>query len=484
MLMSEIITSKRMRAIDINSEYFGVPRMELMEGAGKAVAGAIRKRYDCGTITIMAGRGNNGGDAFVAARYLKEFEIHVMLLCTSEDIRTKEAKINWDRLKDIDATLTKVHDMGDIGRDAVINSDIIIDAIFGMGIHGSIREPEASVIDLINESNAFVISVDIPSGMDPDTGKGIKMVHPDLTITLHKMKKGLETMSNVEVVDIGVPEEAELFVGPGDVHSLVSRDLDGHKGDNGRILIIGGGAYVGAPALAALAALRAGADIITIAAPANVSDIIASFSPNLIVSSLTSDILTPDDLPIITELVQEHDVVVIGMGLGRDELALRAIKAIIPICKKVVIDADALSVLDLPLDGSSIITPHAGEFKRLAGRNISKDCKKRTALVKKFAKENNVVVLLKGKVDIISDGTSIKMNRTGNVGMTVGGTGDVLAGVVGTFYAKNDAFESAIAGAFITGLAGDIAFEEYGFGLLATDVIDNIPKAIKEDHKK
>ena len=495
--MSEYITSKEMLVAEINSEYLGVPRLELMENAGRAIADAIRKRYDRGTITIVAGRGNNGGDAFVAARYLKGFDLNIVLLGSSEDIRTEEAKINWDGLKDTDATLTKVHDIGDIDRGIVINSDIIIDAIFGTGIHGSIGEPEASVIDLINESNAFVISVDVPSGMDPDTGKGIKMVHPDLTITFHKMKKGLATMPNVEVVDIGVPEEGELFVGPGDVHSLVSRDSDSHKGDNGRILIIGGGAYSGAPALTAMASLRAGADIATIATPASVSDVIASFSPNLIVSSLTSDVLTPDDLPIITELVQEHDVVVIGMGLGRGELTLRAIKAIIPICKKVVIDADALSALDLPLDGApdgtsggvviptefqhnAIITPHAGEFKRLVGCDIPKDWKKRTALVKKFAKENNVVVLLKGKMDIISDGASIKMNKTGNVGMTVGGTGDVLAGIVGALYAKNNASESAAAASFINGLAGDIAFEEYGFGLLATDVIDNIPKAIKK----
>ncbi len=229
-----------------------------------------------------------------------------------------------------------------------------------------------------------------------------------------------------------------------------------------------------------MAALRTGADIATIAAPASVSDIIASFSPNLITSSLTSDILTLDDLPIITELVQEHDVVVIGMGLGRDELTLRAVKAIIPICKKVVIDADALSALDLPLDGNAIITPHAGEFKRLTGRDIPKNWKKRMEVLKEFARENGCVVLLKGKIDIISNGHTAKANQTGNAGMTVGGTGDVLAGVVGAFYAKNDAFESAAAGAFINGLAGDIAFGEYGFGLLATDVIDAIPKAIKK----
>jgi NAD(P)H-hydrate epimerase len=260
---------------------------------------------------------------------------------------------------------------------------------------------------------------------------------------------------------------------------LASRDTKSHKGDNGRILVIGGGAYVGAPALTALAALRTGADIATIATPARVSDTIASFSPNLIVSPLTSDVLVPDDVPIITELMQRHDVVVIGMGLGKNELTLRAVKAIIPICKKVVIDADALSALDLPLDGNAIITPHAGEFERLSGHNLPEDWRKRGSVIKKFARENRVVVLLKGRIDVISDGHMVKANQSGNAGMTVGGTGDVLAGITGALYATNSTFESAATAAFINGLAGDIAFDVYGFSLLATDVIDNIPKAIK-----
>ncbi|MBU2617534.1 MAG: NAD(P)H-hydrate dehydratase, partial [Euryarchaeota archaeon] len=174
-----------------------------------------------------------------------------------------------------------------------------------------------------------------------------------------------------------------------------------------------------------------------------------------------------------------HDVVVIGMGLGKSELTNRAIRAIIPLCKRIVIDADALGALEFPLEGG-IITPHAGEFKLLCGAEVPKDWKKRAAVVKKFAKENNVVVLLKGKTDMISDGASIKMNRTGNAGMTVGGTGDVLAGIVGALYAKNNAFLAAVAGAFINGKAGDLAFERYGVGLLATDVIDNIPKAMRD----
>lgn len=476
--MTEIITSKQMRVIDINSEYVGVPRLALMENAGRAVADAVRERFDKGKVTILAGRGNNGGDAFVAARHLNGFDVHVMLMGNAEDIKTKEAKVNWDGLKDIKVTLVEVRSPKDLDKNRIMGSDVVIDAIFGTGITGKIKEPEATAIDLINASDAFVISVDVPSGMNPDTGKGEKIVHPDLTITFHKMKRGLIGVPNVKVADIGIPEEAELFAGPGDLQMLAPRASESHKGDNGRILVIGGGAYVGAPALTALAALRAGADIVTVAAPSSVSDIIASFSPNLIISPLTSDILVPDDVPIISELIPKHDVVVIGMGLGKSEPTARAIGAIVPLCKKVVIDADALGVLEFPLHGA-IITPHAGEFESLSKLSLPMDWKKRAEMVKKFAKENNVVVLLKGKIDIISDGERVKANKTGNAGMTVGGTGDVLAGIVGALYATNDAFDAAVAGAFINGRAGDFAFEEYGFGLLATDVIDNIPKAMK-----
>lgn len=214
--VTEIITSKQIRAIDINSEYVGIPRLVLMENAGKAVANVVRERFDKGKITILAGRGNNGGDAFVAARHLKGFDVQVMLLGSADDIKTKEAKINWDRLKDTKVTLAEVRSSKDLDKTYIMDSDVIIDAIFGTGITGKIREPEATAIDLINASNTFVISIDIPSGMNPDTGKGEKIVHPDLTITFHKMKRGLIGVPNVKVVDIGIPEEAELLAGPGD----------------------------------------------------------------------------------------------------------------------------------------------------------------------------------------------------------------------------------------------------------------------------
>ncbi len=477
MSIIEAITSQQMNAIDLNAAYLGISRLELMENAGRAIASTVRDRLTKGNITIFAGRGINGGDALVAARYLEEgFNVHVVLLGHAREIRSKETKINWDKLQNTGIVLSEMIRPEDIDNTYIVNSDVIIDAIFGTGVHGKIRKLEATAIDLINESSAFVISVDVPSGMNPDTGTGEKRIYPDVIITFHKMKRGLLNAPNVKVVDIGIPKDAELFAGPGDLRLLKTRDAQSHKGDNGRILVIGGGVYSGAPALAALAALRTGADIVTVAAPLSVADIIASFSPNLIVSPLTSDILVPEDVPIISELILRHDVVVIGMGLGKSELTDRAVRVITPLCKKIVVDADALSALEFPLKGC-IITPHAGEFKSLCRAEALKG-RKISGMVKKFAQEKKVVVLLKGKIDIMSDGISMKMNRTGNAGMTVGGTGDVLAGIVGAIYAKNNALESAVAGAFINGRAGDIAFEKYGFGLLATDVIKNIPKAM------
>lgn len=477
--MIEAITSKQMTAIELNASYLGVSSLELMENAGRAIASTVRQRLTKANITIFAGMGNNGGDALVAARYLEGFDVNVVLLGRAKEIKTKETKTNWDKLKNTGIPLREIRSPGDLDTDFIASSDIIIDAIFGTGVHGKIREPEATTIDLINDSSAFVISVDLPSGMNPDTGMGGKMVNPDIIITFHKLKKGLVNAPNVKVVDIGIPKDAELLAGPGDLRLLAPRDSKGHKGDNGSILVIGGGAYSGAPALTALAALRSGADIVTVATPLGVADIIASFSPNLIVSPLTSEVLVPDDVHILKELIPKHDVVVIGMGLGKSELTDRAIRAIVPLCKKIVVDADALVSLEFPLEGG-IITPHAAEFKLLCGTDYLKDKKDSYDVVKRFAEKNNVVVLLKGKTDIISDGVSAKMNRTGNAGMTVGGTGDVLAGIVGAIYAKNDALEAAVAGAFINGRAGDLAFEKYGFGLLATDIIDNIPKAMED----
>ena len=231
-----------------------------------------------------------------------------------------------------------------------------------------------------------------------------------------------------------------------------------------------------------MAALRTGADIVTVAVPKSVAGIVASFSPNLIVRKLSKKRLHRQDIPVLEELIQAHDVVVIGMGLGRDDETLSAIREILPLCSRVVVDADGLAALETPLSqygGEMIITPHAGEFKALGGAAVPDDHDRRVSMVNRFSADNGAVVLLKGPEDIISDGQGARVNRTGNSGMTVGGTGDVLAGITGALFARNSAIEAATAAAYICGRAGDMVYKELGAGLLATDVIDNIPVAMK-----
>ncbi|MCX6670183.1 MAG: NAD(P)H-hydrate dehydratase [Methanothrix sp.] len=460
-----------MRALDANCTYFGLLPLQLMENAGAALAREVRARAPGKRIAIVAGRGNNGGDAFVAARHLADFRVATYLLGRSRDITTQEAKQNWQILETLDFDLIEVVDPQDLH---LWDFDLILDAIFGTGVRGVIKGLEAGAIDAINSAGKPVISVDVPSGLGTD-----KVVKSDLTVTFHRPKPGMT--GEVVVADIGIPPAAEFFVGPGDLWLVGKRAPESHKGDSGRILVIGGGPYTGAPALTSMAALRAGADVVTVATPKSASSIIAGFSPNLIVRELSGDHLLPEDLEILKDLIARHDVVVMGMGLGRDPETQEALAKIIPLCKKTVIDADALQP-DLPLKG--IVTPHVGEFKRISGIALSgASFRERIDPLKGYAREKGLVVLLKGKVgpvsNLITDGEIVRANTNGNPGMTVGGTGDVLAGVAAAFYARTSALRAATAAAFVNGRAGDLVYVEKDLGMVATDVIEKIPEAMR-----
>jgi hydroxyethylthiazole kinase-like uncharacterized protein yjeF len=461
------VSPQEMAAMDANCKYFGILPLQLMENAGSVLAREVRAKGIGKRIAIVAGRGNNGGDAFVAARHLFGFGVTTYLLGRSRDILTEEAKSNWEILKRLGFELVEVNDAEDLNLN---ECDLIIDAIFGTGARGPIKGLEAAAIDVINKSGKPVLSVDVPSGLGTN-----KVVKADLVVTFHRPKPGLA--GNVKVVDIGIPPEAEFFVGPGDLWLVGKRTPESHKGDSGRILVIGGGPYTGAPALTAMAALRAGADIVTVATPRSASATVAGFSPNLIVRELSQDHLCPKDLELLKDQIPRHDVVVMGMGLGRDPETIEVLAKIIPLCKKTVIDADALQP-GLPLKG--IVTPHAGEFHRISGVHLSDaGYRERIEPLNAYAREKGLVVLLKGKVDLISDGEAVRANTTGNPGMTVGGTGDVLAGVTAAFYARTSAMRAATAAAFVNGKAGDLVYLEKDFGMVATDVIDKIPEAMR-----
>lgn len=463
------ITYKEMCILDINSEYFGVPRAKLMENAGKRIFEALKERFKLRNkkIGVFCGTGNNGGDGFVAAMYLAGggAKVDAILLGSETEIKTPEARKKFELIKN----KVKAHKN---------NYDIIIDAILGTGIEGEPREPIASAVERINKSKAFKVSVDVPTGLGSR-----HCVDADLVVTFHAMKRGLEKFNTI-VADIGIPREAESFVGPGDLAVNLKRDRESRKGDNGRVLVVGGSdLYYGAPVLSAFGALNSGADLVYVAAPERNYEVTRSFSPDFIVREYPGNFLNQSSVEVVLEAAGSCDSMVIGPGLGAREETRKAVLQILEKIKiPVVIDADALkAVAEKKLKKiSAVLTPHAGEFKILSGEEISNLEEKKEAVLR-HAKKLNTTILLKSPVDIIaSPGGEAKLNATGNAGMTVGGTGDVLAGVVAGFIAqKLEPFTAACCAAFVNGAAGDELYKLRGYCFTASDLAEEIPYAIK-----
>jgi len=471
-----MLPAKEFSVLDINSESLGVPTGFLMENAGRGVAEAIGERLGGGLrILVLCGPGNNGGDGFVAARLLKERNhVTIMSVKPIDQIRTDIAKDAYEAVKDLVIPAE--------GAD-LSNYDVIVDAMLGTGVKGRVQEPYSRMIDLVNESQAKVVSVDVPSGFGGD-----KMVKPVITVTFHDSKEGMNEANSGEIVikDIGIPPEAATYVGPGEFVYYPLPAPESHKGDNGRLLVVGGGPYTGAPALVGMGAYRIKVDLVHIAVPEHAFIPVASYSPNFIVHELYGKRhLVKKDVDEIEELLPWSDALVIGPGLGDDKETSEVIEDIIELCNKpMVIDADAITVVAKDLSilkgKSGILTPHAGEFKRLTGVPLPMDPESRMDQAKQLAMQTGMTVLLKGKVDVISCADRVKLNRTGNAGMSVGGTGDVLAGIAGGLLARDvKPFDAARLAAFVNGTAGDIAYEELGYCFLATDVADRIPRAVR-----
>ncbi len=267
--------------------------------------------------------------------------------------------------------------------------------------------------------------------------------------------------------------------------ALLKRHKDSHKGDNGVVLVVGGSEiYSGAPAFTSLAAYRAGVDLVYTAAPRRAADIVATFSPELITIPLLGKNLDKMHIPTIMEYSEKVDVLAIGPGLGTEKYTMAACREIISKCEiPMVIDADALKAiagnLKILKNKECVLTPHRGEFEIISGgqKAIEENVRKFTATLS----EKQIVVLLKAPVDIITDGHRVKKNTTGNPGMTIGGTGDVLTGIVAALIAqKVNLFDAAYYAAFINGKAGDICYSEKGYGLITSDIIEKIPAVLKQ----
>ena len=474
-----MISSTEMAVVDRNAVALGVRETNLMESAGNAVARAVRDLAPEGPIAVVAGRGNNGGDALTAARFLADRDVTVHLLGHPDRIRSAVTREKWDALIEADVALTVVRDASGL---ALGDPAVLVDGVLGTGVRGPPREPERTAIEAINDREAPVVSVDVPSGMDVDTGDrpGAAVV-ADRVVTFHDLKPGLADREDVTVASIGIPPAAERVVGPGDLQRL-ERPADAHKGDFGDLLVVGGGPYTGAPALAAQAALRAGADLATVLTPETVADTVQSYSENLIVNRLAGERLGPEHVEHVLEAATARDVLLLGPGLGAAPETIEAVEAILEGYRgRLVIDADALDAVGVESDASMILTPHRGEFLDLGGTEGT-DIAGWRQQAAELAANLDATILLKGPTDVITDGERTRENRTGNPGMTVGGTGDVLAGVTAATFSQLEAVPAAAVAAYLTGTAGDLAAAERDGGLVATDLLGELPAALSGDH--
>lgn len=490
--MKNVLTPIQMSVVDKNTAYNGIPTLVLMENAGSQIANYIKENYpNYKKISIYAGSGGNGGDGLVIARHLLNYgyKIRLFILFDPRNIKHPDTQINYDAIEKIaqadkNLKIYKIRDSTQLKPD---NSDIIIDAILGTGVRSKLREPISKAVDTINYSPAIVISVDIPTGLNPTDGSTPdKQVIPQTTLTLHKKKTGLikaqkTYTGDVVVLDIGIPKISELYTGLGDLLKIHKPKPDSHKNQNGSILIIGSNKdYIGAVVFAATAALTQHIDLVYIVVPEKSAPIIKQYNPEFIVRSMPGDTLTDESYDMISDLIKKVDAILIGSGAGLDIKTGKLFNHIIKsVDKPIVVDADALKLVDIENTRNKkvIITPHAHEFMAFTDEKLPDMMDEKIELLQKLSDEYNLTILLKGVVDIITTQKDYKLNNTGNAGMTMGGTGDILAGLTCALVTKTDSlFDAASIAAFIIGYAANKAQKEHGDYYSIDDIFDNIKK--------
>ncbi|VVB76626.1 ADP-dependent (S)-NAD(P)H-hydrate dehydratase [uncultured archaeon] len=495
----KVLSASDMQAIELNAAALGVSGSQLMENAGMAVAKFIEKQFaKSKNVLVICGLGWKGGSGFAASRHLiKNHHVTIGIVGYEKNVRFGPA------LEDL--KIIRQSPFGDVienvqAHSNVLNGkDVIVDAVFGVGFHGKMTEGASTLIKKVNDSKTPVVSIDIPSGLDANTCVSHTLIAADYTVTFHKEKScldGLASAGKVVVEDIGIPIEAEIFAGPGDLMlARRPRSIYSSKHDNGSVVIIAGSRdYHGAPVLAAnavynaLAALRMGTGYVHLYVPAAIEDAARRLSPNVIVRRFGTDYISDGDFESVKEAVKKADAVIIGMGIGRDEstldMAARIIDTAVAEGKKIVIDADAIYAVKRAqrLGKDAVLTPQDIEFHELSGLTLKKnDLAERFINAVSVARKLNASLLLKGHDTIITDGEVAKIVRSDTSALATMGTGDVLSGIIGGYAAIGaTVFESATAGAYLHATIGGLLALEKGNHILAVDVVDKIPKIIKD----
>ncbi|OLS23511.1 MAG: Bifunctional NAD(P)H-hydrate repair enzyme Nnr [Candidatus Heimdallarchaeota archaeon LC_2] len=491
----EYITREESLAIETNEFLSGIEAYDLMFNAGKAIAEHVLS-LELENIVVIAGSGNNGGDGIVAAGILAKNCKTTLILIKKP--KTKEAKKAFRNLKSNKLMIKELDQDIDLTEtiDLMKKADLIVDALIGVGLNETVRSPYSEILsEFSNLSDIHVCCVDVPSGLDCNTGNWHSDNYtPNSIVTMEYTKAGLKQFHEkgiIKVAPIGISKKSAFYVNAGHFTNYWPiRKSTSHKGDNGRIIVIGGSdGFTGAPVLSGMSALRAGVDTLRIAVPQTIRDIVAGYAEDFIVLKVKGDKLTTKGFNRFRELlVHRHDVVTMGMGLSNHPECIKFVLELFEYIKgkiRIVLDADAIRAfrgrLDLLQDSGAIITPHRAELRMMLEEKIPENPQELITFLEATATRLGIVILLKGKIDIITNGKRTILNETGHSGMTVGGTGDVLAGLVGAVncFIEDSFFATAIA-ANIMGRAGEYSAKKFGNSLLASDVIHEIPRVIMD----
>ena len=518
--MQLVLTADQMRAADRRTiDEVGLPGAVLMENAGAAVAAALRRRWPrARRILVLCGKGNNGGDGFVAARRLLDLGPQACLFSTRAAVEG-DARVHMAAFERSGGRLQELPDeeAWRARREALLGgAEVVVDALLGTGLRnapaGVLARVIADVEAYRRRSGIPLVAVDVPSGLSSDNGQTPwETLSADLTVTFaapkrcHVLAPACDRVGELEVADIGI--RPDVIAGTGTALGLLEaadaaaafppRDLAAHKGSFGHLLLVAGSVgKTGAAVLAAGAALRSGAGLVTVATPWPALPLVAAGRAELMTEALpvsASGDLEPGAVDRALELARLRHGVVLGPGLG-DHPATRAfvLRFVRECPRPLLLDADGLNAFAgdsgalaealRERGAASVLTPHPGEMARLVGSSVPEVQARRLETAQALAASTRGLVVLKGRRSVIAhpDGRAA-VNPTGNPGMATGGTGDALAGMVGALLARGlDAWQAAIAGVYLHGLAGDLAAERLGpESLLAQDLIEALPEAIR-----
>jgi len=514
----KIADAKTIRAVDgLAMRRFGISGLVLMENAGRGVAEVVLRElasFNCarGRVAIIAGKGNNGGDGFVAARHLVNSGARVVVYSLAKSAELKgDAAINariWSRMGGETVAILSKKALAK-NASSIERACVVVDAIFGTGLAKPVKGLCADVIEFVNGlAKASIISVDIPSGIDASTGAVLGCaVKADVTATMAMGKiglcqlPGLAHTGRVEVVDIGVPRSLtddpsirwNLTDGAAASNMLKPRSVGAHKGSCGHLVVAAGSmGKTGAAYMAATGAMRAGAGLVTLAVPDALHPVMEAKTTEVMTAPLPQ---TPDGLlsvssyPVLKALMEGKSALVFGPGLGcAADVSALLDKVLKGSSVPVVIDADGLNCLAGKVEKlkkakcALVLTPHPGEMARLLGRSVADIQKDRMGVAGTLAEKTGAVVVLKGAATVIAspDGQAY-INPTGSPALATAGTGDVLSGMIGGLIAQGlDAMSASVAAVYAHGLASDRWKDANSgeAGMMATDLLGAIPSVL------